>query len=105
LHARQVSGHHDVALPGLKRLECGRAGREQAVGDVEALLLIEPLLECYPDRIVVDRRLSEQRHLERRLLRPRGQRRKAEADCDHGRQRRSKVGHLALLVGDQVTET
>ena len=35
LHAGQVSGHDDVALAGLKRLECGGARGKQAIGDFE----------------------------------------------------------------------
>ena len=68
LHARKVAGHDDVALSGLKRLESGRAGREQPIGDVESFLLVEALLERHPDRVVVDGRLPEQRELERGLL-------------------------------------
>ena len=82
LHARQVAGHDDVALPGLERLERGRAGGKQPVGDVETFLLIEALLERHPDRVIVDGGLAEQRHLQRRLLRlrrrsPRSRRRNA----------------------------
>jgi len=63
------------------------AGREQPVGDVEPFLLVEPLLERHPDRVVVDGGLPEQGHLERRLLRGRGRGadREADGDCRRGR--------------------
>src|ERR1043166_2789838 len=49
LDARQVAGHHDVALPGAEGLESGGARGEHAVVDLEPLLLEVTVLERHPD--------------------------------------------------------
>ena len=69
LHARQVAGHDDVALTGLESLEGGRSRREETVCHVETFLLIEALLDRHPDCIIVNRRLAEQGHFQRSILR------------------------------------
>src|SRR5215467_2433538 len=105
LHARKVAGHDDVALAGLERLECGGAGRKKTVSDVEAFLLIVTFLERHPDRVVVDGGLSEQCHLERRLLRLRRRRAQQNAGADCRREHLRELGHSGLPVHGHITET